>query len=109
METGGFTERLAELVDIFGSQSEFARTLGIDRSSVNRWLNGNALPDITKLRQICTTSGVSADYLLGLTNRKVIDNDDVDSCDLIICIRNVSELTEARNVYVRGTKMMAIR
>ena len=35
---------IQKIIEWFGSQSEMARQLGVDRSAVTHWLNSGALP-----------------------------------------------------------------
>ena len=51
-------------------QSALAKALGVTRQDVNYYFNGKRKPNIETLVKICDFYGVSADYLLGLTNSK---------------------------------------
>ena len=64
-----FQERLRELR---GSslQDEFAAKIGISRTSLSYYENGNRIPDIDTLTRIHEVTGVSIYYLLGLTDSK---------------------------------------
>lgn len=69
-----FQERFNELRgDI--SQDKFAKKVGVSKATVGFYENGSRLPDIAKLREIATKCGVSADWLLGLTNIKAPNAD----------------------------------
>lgn len=46
------------------SQEALAAQLGVSRQAVSRWENGEASPDIEKLRMLCAALSVSADVLL---------------------------------------------
>jgi transcriptional regulator with XRE-family HTH domain len=60
-------KRLAEALRRAGlTQQELAARLGLDHSSVSRWLSGRRYPDIRFLPAIAEMAGVSVDYLLGL-------------------------------------------
>lgn len=52
------------------SVTDFAEKLGLSRQTTGFYLNGNRIPDILTLRQICEECNVSADYLLGLSDVK---------------------------------------
>lgn len=64
-----FQERLRELR---GSllQDEFAAKIGISRTSLSYYENGNRIPDIETLKRIHEETGISLYYLLGLTDSK---------------------------------------
>jgi len=54
------------------SQAGLARAVGVDRSTVSQLLNGSAprLPNGQVVAEIATSLGVSADWLLGLSERQ---------------------------------------
>lgn len=58
------------------SQAAFAEFLGISRPTVGFYENGQRLPDAETLGKICRKCGVSADYLLGLSNSWSLDVDE---------------------------------
>ena len=62
-----FSDRLKELRGT-RSQSEVADLLGIKQNAWSRYELGAATPGADMLIQICTTFGVSADWLLGLSD-----------------------------------------
>lgn len=47
------------------TQEEMANRLGVTAPAVNKWENGNSLPDITLLAPIARLLGISTDTLLG--------------------------------------------
>lgn len=64
-----FSERLNELMEEKGISSlELGKAIGVDRTTVLRWKNGNMYPTIDKLFLICKYFGESSDYLLGLND-----------------------------------------
>ena len=46
------------------SQEEFAEALDVSRQSVSKWEMGQALPQISKIPEICSFLGISADELI---------------------------------------------
>ena len=46
------------------TQEEMANRLGVTAPAVNKWENGNSMPDITLLAQIARLLGISLDTLL---------------------------------------------
>lgn len=55
------------------TQAEFADMIGISRPTVGYYENGTRIPDVLTLRQIAERCGVTADYLVGLTNTTRVD------------------------------------
>lgn len=67
-----FRQRLAEAIAIKGTnQSALARIVGVDRSTVSALLSDRAarLPNAQVVAECARALGVSADWLLGLTDR----------------------------------------
>ena len=64
-----FAERFFKLREQRGmSQKDFATFLGFSRPTVGFYENDERTPDADKLKQIAQKCGVSADYLIGLTD-----------------------------------------
>jgi transcriptional regulator with XRE-family HTH domain len=59
------------------SQAEFAKKLGVSRPTIGFYENGERVPDILMLKKIAETYKVSADWLLGLSDIKIGDANDV--------------------------------
>ena len=55
------------------NQVEFARTLCVTKQCVSNWENDNVVPSIDMLCKIADFFGVSTDYLLGRSERRVIE------------------------------------
>lgn len=67
-----FRDRLAEAMGAQGAtQSGLAREIGVDRSTISQLLSGDGarLPNAQVVAQCAAVLGVSADWLLGLTDR----------------------------------------
>lgn len=75
-----FTVRFRELVGN-RSATDFAKEVGISRQTVSFYLNGDRIPDAETLAQICSSSGVSADWLLGLTGTRSRESGIQAACD----------------------------
>jgi len=66
--------RLRELMDGREARTEeLANAVGIGSSGVRMWYTGYARPDIEKIPNICKFYGVSADWLLGLSDAQSMD------------------------------------
>ena len=62
-----FSERIAEAIKSSGlSQKEIAEKLNITESNITNWKNGENLPSVEVLFNLCKLLNESADYLLGL-------------------------------------------
>jgi len=55
------------------NQIEFGKKLNVSKQSVSNWENGNIMPSIDILIKISTIFSVSADYLLGLDEKRTLD------------------------------------
>lgn len=66
-----FSEKLrnARISAGYKTQTAMARTLGIERLRYAAWEAGRAEPPMEMIARICNLTGVSADYLLGLSDR----------------------------------------
>ena len=64
-----FTEILKEYLTLNNlTQTQFAAKVGVKQSQVSEWLKGKAKPGYDVLKKIAVTFGISADYLLGITD-----------------------------------------
>jgi len=50
------------------TQRDFARKLGIPLNTYTNWVRGVRMPNVDAIINICTRLGVSADWLLGLSD-----------------------------------------
>lgn len=50
------------------TQVAFAKSIGVKQSQVSEWLKGKAKPGYDALKSIASAFGISADYLLGITD-----------------------------------------
>ena len=71
-----FQERFRELRGT-SSQEEFAKKIGMSRPVIGFYENGDRVPDILTLRKIAEMYNVSADWLLGLSDIRAGDADDM--------------------------------
>ena len=68
-----FCERFKnELEESELTQNDIARRCGIDSSCITQYKQGKSMPSIKTLFELCSVLDVSADYLLGLSDRKSI-------------------------------------
>lgn len=48
------------------NQQTFANSIKVSQSQVSDWIAGKSKPSFDALHEICTTFGISGDYILGL-------------------------------------------
>lgn len=70
MNKSKFSERFKELLHYNGTnQSELANKIHVSKQCVSDYKSGKSVPSIETLYEICVQLDVSADYLLGLTDK----------------------------------------
>ena len=65
-----FVSRFKELADEYPNRTEFAKSLNMSQQTVSYWLNGSRVPDASNLAIISRKTGITVDYLLGLSDVK---------------------------------------
>ncbi len=60
------------------TQNDVAKKLGITRSSVNAWEMGISVPSTMYIVELAQLFSVSADYILGLEQKMVLDISGLD-------------------------------
>lgn len=55
------------------SQTDLAKEFNISKQSISNWENLNVMPSVEMLVKLASYFSVSADYLLGLDDRQIID------------------------------------
>lgn len=69
-------EKIKELRTAHGiSQVALAQKMGVSKQCVSNWENGYIQPSIDMLMKIADLFSVSTDYLLGLTDNRLLDTD----------------------------------
>lgn len=77
-----FKERFADLRAKSGlSQSKLGKELLLSPATIGYYENGSRLPDIETAARIAQYFDVSADYLLGLSNAKSVEQDMKTACE----------------------------
>ena len=65
-----FCERLKDLrIKNKVTLRQLSSAINVDHSTISRWENGEITPSINYLKNLCVYFDVSADYLLGLTDK----------------------------------------
>jgi len=72
-------EKIKELREMNGmTQNDVAKRLSITRSSVNAWEMGISVPSTMYIVELAQLFSVSADYILGLDSKAVLDISGLD-------------------------------
>lgn len=92
-----FNERLKELREAHNlTQVQLAQKLNISKQSVSNWENNNILPSIEVMVSVVKFFKVSADYILGLTDRKYIEVTDLTLEELAHVQQIINDITKER-------------
>lgn len=61
-----FAERLKDIIQKHSlTQTDFAKKIGVNQSTICKWLQENRKPSLTHLCKIADIFGVEIDYLIG--------------------------------------------
>ncbi|MBR6385799.1 MAG: helix-turn-helix transcriptional regulator [Ruminococcus sp.] len=91
-----FYERIKELRLSLGlTQVQFGRKLCVTKQCVSNWENCNLQPSIDMLTRIAETFSISADYLLGLSDKLTIDVSGLTNEQILHIQAVVSDLKNA--------------
>lgn len=78
-----FYERIKALRLSLGlNQVQFGKKLNVSKQCISNWENAYLQPSIDILIRICQTFHVSADYMLGLDDKKTLDATGLDSTQI---------------------------
>ena len=75
------------------NQVEFAKILCVTKQCVSNWENDNVVPSIEMLCKIANFFGVGTDYLLGRSEKRVIDVSKLTEEQIAHLISLVDDLT----------------
>lgn len=81
------------------NQVEFAKILCVTKQCVSNWENDNVVPSIDMLCKIADFFGVSTDYLLGRSERRVIDVSNLTDEQIAHLMGLVDDLTKLNSVF----------
>ena len=79
-----FASRLRKLLnERETTQQQLSEGITATRQAINKWVNGETVPDVIAAAEIAKYFGVSVDYLLGLTeNKNAEENQKTDKIPL---------------------------
>ena len=101
-ELNPFAKRLKHLIEINeSSQQKVAEGIGVTRQALNKWVNGDCVPDISSAAKLAKLFGVSTDYLIGRTDVMSADPSTIAMCNSIgisdIALDNLRSLYNNKN------------
>ena len=76
------------------NQVEFAKILSVTKQCVSNWENDNVVPSIDMLCKIADVFGVSTDYLLGRSDKRVIEVSSLTDKQITHLVSLVEDLTK---------------
>lgn len=93
-------ERIKELRNSLNlTQVELANDLNVTKQCVSNWENNNIQPSVDMLVKIALYFGVSADYLLGLEQKRLLDVSGLTD----VQISHISQLVKDISVLMKGS------
>ena len=78
-----FKEQITSLISRYNGVSGLSEALGISRTTINYWANGERMADAQQLITISKKTGVSVDWLLGLRKEETSDTNLQAACEYI--------------------------
>lgn len=93
-EPARFPEFQAAFVELMGDMTikEFADKLGMSRATVGFYTAGQRIPDALGIKTIAEKCGVSADWLLGLTDYRTANMDMKAACEYFGLTENAAKM-----------------
>ena len=90
------------------SQNELSKALGLSKSTIGLWETGDTLPDARAVHDLAKYFGVSADYILGLSQEKSADINIRGICEYTgLSSDTIKELSNYSNQRELISKFMA--
>lgn len=91
----GLDQKIRKLRESRGwSQADLARKAGITRSAVSTYEQGQRTPSADVIRCFARAFGVSADYLLGISERRAVEVEGLSEHDEALIRELVASLKE---------------
>lgn len=76
------------------NQVQFGKLISVSKQSVSNWESDYIQPSVDILIRICKTFHVSADYLLGLDDRKTLDVTGLSSEQIALLQAIISDILD---------------
>jgi transcriptional regulator with XRE-family HTH domain len=84
--------RIAEVIEPF-TNTEVGAVVGKDPSLISRWRSGERRPQYEELRELCVWLGISAGWVIGLTNERRLTR--AQPTDDLVWVARVGDLESA--------------
>lgn len=102
----GLSERLLTLRGD-STQTAFSASIGVVQQTYAQWELGNRQPKIQELIRLAQHFGVSTDWLLGLTDVKILPQNANINSDLLSRLSSAeAEVRKYKNVFTKITKSL---
>ena len=96
----GFPERLRALrLEANLTQKDVADTLGISRPAYTYWEKGEKVPTPDKLPALAKLFNVSTDYLLGNSNYRTVEDEQLSDVELLFRATSLEMTEEERAIF----------
>lgn len=102
-----FTQRFREYINKHGGVNQFCKETqeyGFQPATVNHWYNGTRSPEGVALQKLSKATGLSVDYLLGLSNTPSVSADAQAACKYLRLPPNAIE-----RIHKETNRMFATR
>ena len=83
------------------NQVEFAKNLCVTKQCVSNWENDNVVPSIDMLCKIADFFGVSTDYLLGRSEKRVVEVSGLTEEQSALLLNLIDDLTTLNELKAR--------
>ena len=99
-----FAVRLRSLIEETNSkQQDVAESIGVSRQALNKWTNGETVPDIFSASKIANYFNVSTDYMVGRSGTKSINDKTKAACEITgLSEHTIEHLTSNNYTYFQG-------
>lgn len=100
-----FAVRLRELIKATGKkQQEIADNIGVSRQALNKWVNGETVPDIFSAAKIADLFDVSTDYLMGRTDVLSMNEDIQTVCK----VTGLDEYAVKELIHIKKIRLSSV-
>lgn len=97
-------EKLKKLRDSAGlQQAQVAKLLGLERSTVYHYENGDRQPSLDTLVRYAEIFHVSTDYLLGRSTQDMVDVSELSDSEVTL-VNNLVSCLSVKNAELKNTK-----
>ncbi|MBA2796305.1 helix-turn-helix domain-containing protein [Streptococcus porcinus] len=96
----GFPERLKALrLEAKLTQKEIAEQFGIKQPNYQQWESGKRKPGFDTIEKFSNFFGVSADYLLGNTDNRTVEEDELAEVSMLFRATSLDMTDEEKAVF----------